>query len=72
MTLYQRPFVSVPLRESSCEPPHDSSRGDSHMPQLSPVLPFAPLLSSQAVKDELTTARRANNGFCLNPVLMRF
>ena len=59
VTLYQRPFVFSPLRGSSCEPPHDSALVDDHghMPHWSPTLPSAPLLSSEAAKDKVTTTR---------------
>lgn len=58
---------------SSCEPPHDSAfmLDHSHMPHWSPMLPSAPLLSSQAAEDKVTATRSTYKwGFDLRHILM--
>lgn len=54
VTLYQRPFVFLPLKEGSWEPHYDSGfmHHNSHMPYQSPTLPSAPPLSTQAAKGD--------------------
>lgn len=75
VTLHQRPFVFLPLKEGSLEPQHDSAfmHHDSHMPHQSPTLPSAPLLSTQAAKEKVTPTCLTNwGGFGLKHILMCF